>query len=97
MENGNRRAAVDVQKNMPTARIGNLSVSRLISGSNLISPNMHARDLLYMNALAGRYNTERKVIETLQECEACGINAIVLKNHNFKNIRSGIGMSTAAR
>jgi hypothetical protein len=72
---------------MPTAMIGNLSVGRLISGSNLISPNMHARDLLYMNALASHYNTERKVIETLQECEACGINAIVLKNHNFKNMR----------
>ncbi len=74
-------------KSMPTAKIGNLSLSRLISGSNLISPNMHARDLLYLNALASHYNTERKVIETLQECEACGINAIVLKNHNFKNMR----------
>jgi hypothetical protein len=72
---------------MPTAMIGNLSIGRLISGSNLISPNMHARDLLYMNALASHYNTERKVIETLQECEVCGINAIVLKNHNFKNMR----------
>ena len=74
-------------KSMPTAMIGNLSVSRLISGSNLISPNMHARDLLYMNALASHYNTERKVIETLQMCEASGINTIVLKNHNFKNMR----------
>jgi len=74
-------------KSMPTAMIGNLSVSRLISGSNLISPNMHARDLLYMNALASHYNTERKVIETLQTCEASGINTIVLKNHNFKNMR----------
>ncbi len=72
---------------MPTAKIGNLSVSRLISGSNLISPNMHARDLLYLNTLASHYNTERKVIETLQMCEACGVNAIVLKNHNFKNMR----------
>ncbi len=87
MENGSKRAAVDAQNYMPTARIGNLSVSRLISGSNLISPNMHARDLLYMNTLASHYNTERKVIETLQRCEACGINAIVLKNHNFKNMR----------
>lgn len=72
---------------IPTAKIGDLSISRLISGSNLISPNMHARDLLYLNTLASHYNTERKVIETLQMCEACGINAIVLKNHNFKNMR----------
>jgi hypothetical protein len=72
---------------MPTGRIGNLTVSRLISGSNLISPNMHARDLLYMDALARHYNTEERVFTTLQTCEEHGINAIVLKNHNFKNIR----------
>jgi hypothetical protein len=82
-----KQAATVVERTMPAAKIGNLSISRLISGSNLISPNMHARDLLYLNALASHYNTERKVIETLQVCEACGINAIVLKNHNFKNMR----------
>jgi hypothetical protein len=82
-----KQAATVVGRTMPAAKIGNLSISRLISGSNLISPNMHARDLLYLNALASHYNTERKVIETLQVCEACGINAIVLKNHNFKNMR----------
>ncbi|UCG59949.1 MAG: hypothetical protein JSU70_10585 [Phycisphaerales bacterium] len=75
------------QDNMPVGRIGNLSISRVISGSNLISPNMHARDLLYMNALARRYNTEKRVFATLQECEECGINSIVLKNHNFKRHR----------
>jgi hypothetical protein len=85
--NRNTQAGDAMPKSMPTAMIGNLSVSRLISGSNLISPNMHARDLLYMNALASHYNTERKVIETLQMCEASGINTIVLKNHNFKNMR----------
>jgi len=72
---------------MPVGKIRNLSISRLISGSNLISPNMHARDLLYVNALAGQYNTEKKVFETLQKCEENGINAIVLKNHNFQRMR----------
>jgi hypothetical protein len=72
---------------MPVGKIGKLSISRLISGSNLISPNMHARDLLYMNALAGRYNTEQKVLQTLQTCEENGVNAIVLKNHNFQRMR----------
>jgi len=85
--NPNVQATDAAPTTMPTAKLGNRSISRLISGSNLISPNMHARDLLYMNALASHYNTERKVIETLQTCEACGINAIVLKNHNFKSIR----------
>ena len=72
---------------MPVGRIGSLSLSRLISGSNLISPNMHARDLLYLNALAREYNTEEKVFQTLQRCEEHGINAIVLKNHNFERYR----------
>ena len=72
---------------MPAGRIGKLSISRVISGSNLISPNMHARDLLYMNTLASQYNTEKKVLETLQKCEENGINAIVLKNHNFQRMR----------
>lgn len=74
------------RNSMPVGKIGNLSISRLISGSNLISPNMHARDLLYMNALASHYNTETKVLDTLQECEDNGINAIVLKNHNFQRM-----------
>lgn len=74
-------------RSMPVGKIGKLSISRLISGSNLISPNMHARDLLYMNALAGRYNTEQKVLETLRKCEENGVNAIVLKNHNFQRMR----------
>ncbi len=75
------------QRTMPVGKIGNLSISRLISGSNLISPNMHARDLLYLNALAAQYNTEEKVFQTLQKCEEHGINAVVLKNHNFRRYR----------
>ena len=75
------------QNRMPVGKIGNLSISRIISGSNLISPNMHARDLLYMNALAKHYNSEQRVFETLRECEDNGINSVVLKNHNFRHIR----------
>ncbi|MBN2132694.1 MAG: hypothetical protein JW741_24550 [Sedimentisphaerales bacterium] len=72
---------------MPTGKIGKLTIGRVISGSNLISPNMHARDLLYLNELARRYNTEQRVLETLRLCEECGVNGIVLKNHNFKHMR----------
>ena len=72
---------------MPTGKIGGLTLGRLIAGSNLISPNMHARDLLYMNALASHYNTEQKVLQTLRLCEELGINSIVLKSHNFQRMR----------
>jgi len=75
------------QKDMPVGKIGNLSVGRLISGSNLISLNMHARDLDYVRALAARYNTEDRVFMTLKKCEEHGINTIVLKNHNFRQFR----------
>jgi hypothetical protein len=63
------------------------SIGRLISGSNLISMNMHARDLDYVQALAAHYNTEERVFMTLKKCEEHGINTIVLKNHNFKHFR----------
>jgi len=86
MGSNNAETATD-PRSTPLGKIGKLSISRLISGSNLISPNMHARDLLYMNALAGRYNTEKKVFETLQKCEENGVNTIVLKNHNFQRMR----------
>ena len=75
------------QKKMPVGKIGNLSVGRLISGSNLISMNMHARDLNYVTALAANYNTEERIFMTLKRCEEHGINTIVLKNHNFKQYR----------
>lgn len=83
----NDSQAIAGPKDASVGKIGNLSVGRLISGSNLISPNMHARDLLYMNALAAHYNTERKVFETLQKCEENEVNTIVLKSHNFHRMR----------
>jgi len=75
------------QKQMPVGRIGGLTVSRLISGSNLISMNMHARDLAYMRTLAAHYNTEERIFMTLKKCEELGVNTIVLKNHNFRQFR----------
>jgi len=74
------------QSQMPVGKIGNLTIGRLICGSNLISPNMHARDLLYVNAFASHYNTPERVFATLQKCEENGINSVVLKNHNFQRM-----------
>ena len=74
-------------KMMPVGKIGDLSVGRLISGSNLISMNMHARDLDYVRALATNYNTEERIFMTLKRCEELGVNTIVLKHHNFKHFR----------
>ncbi len=75
------------RKKMPTGKIGDLTLGRLISGSNLISMNMHARDLDYVGALAAAYNTEERIFMTMKLCEELGANSIVLKNHNFKRFR----------
>jgi len=83
----NSPEVVAKQRRMPTGRIGSLTVSRLISGSNMISPNMHARDLIYVQDLAAHYNTEARVFMTLKLCEELGVNTIVLKDHNFRRYR----------
>jgi hypothetical protein len=75
------------QKKMHVGKIGNLTLGRLMSGSNLISMNMHARDLDYVQSLAAHYNTEDRVFMTLKLCEEYGVNSIVLKNHNFRQFR----------
>jgi len=75
------------QKEMPVGRIGRITAGRLICGSNLISMNMHARDLDYVRDLAAHYNTEERIFMTLKKCEEHGVNSIVLKNHNFKHFR----------
>ena len=58
-------------------RIGSLTVSRLISGGNLISGWAHSRDLQYVPSLMRAYNTEEKVLETLQLLEEHGVNTII--------------------
>jgi hypothetical protein len=62
---------------LPTGKIGKLTVSRLISGGNLISGWAHSRDLVYVPNLMRAYNTEEKVLDTLQLLEEHGVNAII--------------------
>ena len=64
---------------MPMGKIGDLKVSRLICGGNLISGNAHSRDLLYVSSLLRQYFTDDKVMETFQICESNGINSAVLR------------------
>ncbi len=63
----------------PTGKIGNLEISRLICGGNLISGFAHSRDLIYVSDLLRHYFTDEKVLETLHLCEAYGLNAMVLR------------------
>jgi uncharacterized membrane protein YphA (DoxX/SURF4 family) len=63
----------------PTGPIGDLRVSRIICGGNLISGFAHARDLIYVSPLLKTYFTDEKVMETLWICEASGINTAILR------------------
>jgi len=64
-------------KGMPMGKIANLKVSRLISGGNLISGWAHARDLIYVHHLMRHYNTDEKVMDTLELLEERGVNTII--------------------
>lgn len=63
---------------LPMGKIGKLELSRLMLGGNLISGWAHSRDLSYVTALMKNYNTERKILETLEIAEINGINVINL-------------------
>lgn len=63
---------------LPCGKIGNVALSRLFIGGNLIGGWAHSRDLMYASKLFTSYNTEAKIFETLELCQACGINTIQL-------------------
>jgi len=64
-------------KGLPAGKIGNVKVSRLICGGNQFSGWSHSRDLVYLRELFRTYNTNEKIIETLELCEEKGINTII--------------------
>ena len=65
---------------LPKGKIGKLEVSRLILGGNLLTHYTHSRDLKYVYALAAHYNTDEKILETLAQAEAAGINTVCMHN-----------------
>lgn len=73
----------DQKVEIPKGRLGNLEITRLIMGCNLISGYAHARDLIYANTLFMTYHTEQKTLETFRLAEQTGINATFITNPNF--------------
>ena len=61
-------------------KIGSVEFSGLMLGGNLISGYAHSRDLGYVGELMKRYNTEARIIQTLELAESHGINAINLSS-----------------
>ena len=64
-------------KGLPMGKIGNVKISRIICGGNLIGGYAHSRDLIYVSSLLNHYFTDEKIIETLEICEENGINTII--------------------
>ena len=61
---------------LPAGKIGDVTVSRLICGGNLIGGYAHSRDLIYVSPLLKHYFTDEKIFETLELCEESGVNTI---------------------
>lgn len=72
-------------KGLPAGRIGNVKISRLICGGNLISGWTHSRDLAYVSSLSRAYNTDKKSMETLELAEENGINTIIAGSARIQN------------
>ena len=63
---------------LPKGKIGELNVSRLLLGGNLLTHFTHSRDLRYVYNLTAHYNTEEKIHETMAIAEAHGIDTLVI-------------------
>jgi uncharacterized membrane protein YphA (DoxX/SURF4 family) len=67
----------ELKGQLPTGRIGNLDLSRMILGGNLIGGWAHARDLIYVSKLVRAYHHREKIFQTFALAESCGVNAII--------------------
>jgi len=66
-------------RGLQKGRIGEVEISRLIIGGNLISGSAHAGDLLYQSALMTHYFTDEKILETWEIAEQNGINTTLMR------------------
>ena len=66
-----------LKEEVPAGQVGDLKLSRVILGGNLIGGWAHARDLIYVSKLVKAYHHREKIFETLRLAEACGINTIL--------------------
>ncbi|MHC4741029.1 MAG: hypothetical protein ACYS8Z_03910, partial [Planctomycetota bacterium] len=65
-------ASAGAVKGLPTGKIGEIKISRVFAGGNLISGFAHSRDLIYVSPLLNNYFTDEKVMETFEICEETG-------------------------
>jgi hypothetical protein len=73
----------DIKGKIPVGKIGDLEITRLTLGCNLIGGWSHSRDLIYVSSLFKAYNTERKIFETIEIAEQAGINMMNVVTRQF--------------
>ena len=76
---GKNYSISELKGQVPSGKIKDITLSRIMVGGNLISGFAHSRDLIYVSTWLKRYFTDEKVIETLWLCEACGINTAIFR------------------
>ena len=76
---GKNYSISELKGQVPSGKIKDITLSRIMVGGNLISGFAHSRDLIYVSTWLKKYFTDEKVIETLWLCEACGINTAVFR------------------
>jgi len=72
---------------MSMGKIGDLELSRLICGGNLISGYAHSRDLIYVSPLLNRYFTDEKIMDTWEICEQNGVNACTIYSRDPRAVK----------
>lgn len=77
LKNFNFASLNDLRGVVPKGKIGNLELSRLIMGGNLIGGWAHSRDLIYVSKLVKAYHSDERVMMTLQLAEKCGVDSII--------------------
>ncbi len=80
------RLPAGTTRGFPTGKIGNLEISRIICGGNLIGGYAHSRDLLYVSKLLKEYFTDDKILETLEIAEENGINTVMTEGKDGVDI-----------
>lgn len=73
----------DIKGVMPKGKLGNLTVSRMIMGCNMIIGQSHGRDLVYVNDLMRAYNTEQKILDTIHLGVQAGIDTLLLTIESY--------------
>ena len=76
-ESGSREDRGNSIKGLPTGKIGDVKIGRLITGGNQFSGWSHSRDLQYLRGLFEAYSSQERIMETLEICEENGVNTII--------------------